>query len=64
MKYTVDTIPFGKPFTVHNQGTNITPCDITVTVFWIGPDRVHYIIHGGNGVKETSIERFLEIINQ
>jgi hypothetical protein len=54
----------GQVITVHNQGTNITPVDIEVTVLWVGPNAVHYYFKGDRTPRETSRERFLEIVNQ
>lgn len=60
----------GQVYTAANQGMNITPHAITVRVHWVAPDRVHYQTAPIRSekfdpeIKETSIERFLEIINQ
>lgn len=58
-----DLIP-GMELIAPNQGTNITPTFVKVRIYWVGPDSVHYQIHGSSKVEETTLERFLEIINQ
>lgn len=68
----VDDLQPGQVYTVHNQGTNITPISLKVTIHWVGPDAVHYVMGDKTKIeetsieriKETSVERFLDILNQ
>jgi hypothetical protein len=52
----------GQILSVHNQGTAITPNTVKVTVQWVAPDRVHYTVEGDPKMRETSVERFNEIV--
>lgn len=54
----------GQVFLAQNQGGNITPITRKVAVHWVGPKAVHYYLDDDKKIHETSIERFLEIINQ
>lgn len=51
-------------YTVYNQGSNITPCNRQVTVHWFDSQTVHYTLDGLPELYETTVSRFLEIINQ
>jgi hypothetical protein len=46
------------------QGTCITSIVRSVTVYWVGPELVHYRFASDNRLHNTTIERFLEIVNQ
>lgn len=61
---TIDDIQLGQVHTIPNQGTNITPVSINVTVCWISFDSILYTVEGSPIIKETSTERFLSILNQ
>lgn len=54
----------GQVLTVGNQGATITPQTIEVTIHWVGPDAVHYYVKGDPKLRETSLDRFLDIVNQ
>jgi hypothetical protein len=61
---TVHDLEPGQRHVVKGQGTAITPRTLVVTVHWIGPEAVHYLTEGDSTIKETSLERFLSILNQ
>ncbi len=50
-------------FSVPWQHTTISNIPKQVTVVWVAPDRVHYLLKGDTIIRETSIERFLDILN-
>lgn len=70
MPVLIEDLAPGQVYTVRNQGTQLTPRSLAVRVHWVGPDRVHYqLARDLNSeftpeIKETPIERFLEIVNQ
>ena len=51
-------------YLVKNQGTSITPQTIRVDIDWVGPGAVHYHKQGDPTIHETTVDRFLEIVNQ
>lgn len=57
-------IEIGQTYTAKNQGMAITPAEVKVTVVWIENDSVHYRREGETLVKQTPIDRFLEIIGE
>lgn len=61
---TIDDLQQGQVYTARNQGTSITPTSLKVTIHWVGPNSVHYLIEGSPEISETSVERFLSIVNQ
>jgi hypothetical protein len=63
MLHTADNIRPGQCITVFNQGSNITPISKTVKIHWVGPTSVYYFLDGSNTILNTSIDRFLEIVN-
>lgn len=67
----VDDLEPGQVYVAPNQGTNITPHTVTVTVKWVGEGFVHYTKDKiGNHVThdkylyEASVDWFLSVINQ
>lgn len=64
MAVTYDDLEPGLELNVKNQGTCITPIEIKVTIQWVCPIAVYYTVEGDSKIKETTIERFLEIVNQ
>lgn len=56
-------IEVGKTYTAKNQGRSITPQVEFVTVVWIENDNVHYRLNFSHLVKQTPLDRFLEIID-
>lgn len=63
MIITADDLMPGQEFFAKNQGRGIAPIAVKVKVHWVGPNAVHYKLIGSEEIKETAIERFLEIIN-
>jgi hypothetical protein len=71
-RLTIDDLEPGKVMTALYQGTAITPQARQIKIHHVAPDRIHYqVLHGADStapawspVKETSIERFLAIVNQ
>lgn len=59
-----DNLLPGQVYSVSHQGMGITPVTIKVTIKWISPDQVHYTLEGSSELKETSLERFLHILNK
>lgn len=55
-------IEAGKTYTAYRQGTAITPATKQVKVVWIEGDSVHYRLEGSDVVKQTPLDRFIEII--
>lgn len=51
----------GVTIMVGNQGTGITPQCIEVRIHWVGPNTVHYLVKGDPKMRETSLDRFLDI---
>jgi hypothetical protein len=49
---------------IHNQGVNITPHSVDVAIVWVNDTDVWYCVEGTFEVKQTSIERFKEIMAQ
>lgn len=52
----------GKTYTAHNQGMNITPYCVQVTIVWINGDDVYCRLQGNNNIKQTTTERLLSLI--
>ncbi len=52
----------GSAHKAYQQGYAITPRVVNVTVVWDDGQSVHYRIEGELLVKQTSRERFMEII--
>jgi len=61
---TEDQLIIGKQYVVRNQGTCITPDTVNVTVRWIGAGTVHYTMEDSQKIRETSVDRFLSILNE
>jgi hypothetical protein len=56
------TILPGKTYTARNQGTAITPHSKLVHVAWVSDRDVHYYLCGEAGIKQTPLQRFIEIV--
>ncbi len=55
-------IEAGRTYIAKNQGRAITPRELKVTVVSIENGHVHYRLEGQTEVKQTPMDRFLEII--
>ncbi|MBX5130771.1 hypothetical protein HJB53_30235 [Rhizobium lentis] len=55
-------IEVGRTYTARYQGKTITPQFIEVTVVWVENGHVHYRRAGETEVRQTPIERFVEIV--
>lgn len=51
-------------YIARNQGTAITPRDITVIVVWVDGDTVYYCHQGKGLVQQTPLKRFIEIVGE
>lgn len=51
----------GQIFIAKNQGMNITPYEIKITVVWDDGDNIHYTKENDPTVYQTTKERFKEI---
>ena len=63
MAITTDDLHPGLELYARNQGRCISPIAVKVIIHWVGPNAVHYKLKDDNEIKETTIERFLEIVN-
>ena len=59
---TIDDLKPGASFQVED-GMTITPSIVTVHVNWIDSQSVYYTKPPLRSIRQTSIERFLEIVN-
>ena len=60
---TADDMKPGQEHSIGNQGKCITPQTKTFTIHWVGPNTVHYFEKGDPQLRDTSLDRFLEILN-
>ncbi|WP_320196240.1 hypothetical protein RMR10_004565 [Agrobacterium rosae] len=58
----VTKVEVGKTYIARNQGHSITPRTVEATVVWIDGDNVHYRLEGETAVKQTTVDRFMEIV--
>lgn len=58
----MNDLEVGASYIAKNQGRNITPQSVEVTVVWIDGDTVHYRLGGHTRVEQTTKERFMEIV--
>lgn len=61
-KHKVESLVIGQTYRALNQGVAITPQSFDVTIVWLDGKNVHYRRDGGTEVRQTPVERFLEII--
>lgn len=54
----------GQTYIAKNQGRAITPRNVKVTVVWIEDGHVQYRLEGETQIKQTPMDRFLEIIGE
>ncbi len=56
------SLEVGGVYAARNQGPAITGQTIQVTVVWIENGHVHYRLTGQSEIKQTPVNRFLEIV--
>ncbi len=52
----------GKTYTAYGQGNTITTQTRQVTVVWVAGENVHYRLEGTRQVKQTTLDRFIEVV--
>ena len=56
------SIQAGQTYVARNQGTAISPQDISVTVVWVDGENVHYRKECESLVQQTTLARFEKIV--
>lgn len=54
----------GMVYKARNQGRTITPQTIEVEVVWTDDINIHYRKAGSQLVEQTTVERFMEIVDE